>query len=65
MEHPHSAAKDPDGTRERLAQLERRVEELERAAARARRAQRRSRLVMLLGGGLYVLLIYWYLNQIV
>ena len=64
MEHPHSAAKDTD-TRERLSQLEHRVAELEHAAARTQRAQRRSRLVMLLGGVLYVLLIYWYLNQIV
>ena len=57
------AAGKPDSTREWLLQLERRVTELERAAAKKERARRRSLLLMLLAGALYVLVIYWEMNQ--
>jgi len=57
------AAGKPDSTREWLLQLERRVTELERAAERAERKRRRSVLLMLVAGVLYVLVVYWEMNQ--
>jgi cell division septal protein FtsQ len=57
------AAGKPDGTREWLLQLERRVTELERAAAQKERTRRRSLFFMLLAGVLYVLVVYWQMNQ--
>jgi hypothetical protein len=59
-----SAADVPDSTREWLLQLERRVTELERAAQRELRLERRSRLVVLVGIALYVLLLYWELTKL-
>ena len=49
---------DPDGTREWLLQLERRVAELERIHAAAERRRRRSFWFMAVAVVLYVLLFY-------
>lgn len=49
--------------RERLVRLEQRVGEIEREAERARRARRRSILLMLVAGALYVLVLYWEMTQ--
>ena len=57
------AAGNPDGTREWLLQLERRVTELQREAAKKERTRRRSLLFMLLAGVLYVLVVYWEMSQ--
>lgn len=57
------AAGKPDGTREWLLQLERRVTELEREAAKKERGRRRSLVLMLVAGVLYVLVVYWQMNQ--
>jgi hypothetical protein len=57
------AAGQPDSTREWLLQLERRVTELEHVAAKKERARRRSLLFMLLAGVLYVVVVYWEMNQ--
>ena len=62
-ENREGGAGKPDGTREWLLQLERRVTELERAAEKAQRTRRRSVLFMLLAGVLYVLVVYWEMNQ--
>ena len=53
----------PDGTREWLLQLERRVTDLERAAARKERSRRRSLVLMLVAGGLYVLVVWWEMSR--
>jgi len=53
----------PDATREWLLQLERRVDELERLAAKQARNRRRSFLFMALAGVLYILVLYWEMNQ--
>ncbi len=63
-EQRKSAAGAPDSTREWLQQLERRVTELEAAAERAARTRRRSRLVVLIGVALYVLLLSWELTKL-
>jgi len=57
------AAGKPDSTRDWLLQLERRVTELERTAAKKERARRRSVLFMLLAGVLYVLVVYWEMSR--
>ena len=64
MEHQRGEG-PTDGSQERLRRLEERVDALERAADDALRARRRSRLLMLLGFALYVLVIYWELRSIV
>ena len=61
-EHQLAAGK-PDSTRDWLLQLERRVTELERTAAKKERARRRSVLFMLLAGVLYVLVVYWEMSR--
>jgi len=53
----------PDATREWLLQLERRVDELERLAEKQARNRRRSFLFMALAGVLYILVLYWEMNQ--
>jgi len=53
----------PDAIREWLLQLERRVDELEREAAKRERARRRSLLYFLLAGVLYVLVVYWEMSR--
>ena len=55
----------PEALREWLLQLERRVGELERADVRRERARRRSRLVLLVGVALYILVFYWELTKLV
>jgi len=56
---------DPDGVRARVAELERRVRELEGALARQARSRRNGRLVFLVGIALYVLFLSWELTRIV
>lgn len=58
------AAGKPDSTREWLLQLERRVTELENAAAKKERARRRSRMFLLLGAVLYILVLYWEMTKL-
>jgi len=53
----------PDGTLEWLQQLERRVLELERIAAKQERLRRRSFVLMLVAGVLYVLVVYWEMSR--
>lgn len=48
----------------RIAELERRVSELERSAAARQRAQSRARLLFLVGVALYVLALYWQLTRL-
>ena len=62
-EKREDGAAKPDATREWLLQLERRVSELENAAARAEKARRRSLLYFLLAGVLYVAVIYWEMSH--
>lgn len=64
MQHELRGPSDPDGTRERLARLEQRVDELERAAGQRARSARHSRLVFLVGIALY-LLVLWGLTSLV
>jgi hypothetical protein len=63
-ERRESAGVAPDGTREWLLQLERRVTELEQAAERTQRARKRARMFILAGVALYVLLLYWEMTQL-
>ena len=65
MQHEHRGPSDPDGTRERLARLEQRVDELERSEEKRARTARRNRLVFLLGIALYVLVLSWELTSLV
>ena len=51
--------------REWVLQLERRVDELESEAQRQQRAKRRGRLLMLVAGVLYVLVVYWEMTKLV
>jgi hypothetical protein len=64
VEEQHGGVpQDLAGRRERLVRLEQRVGEIEREAERARRARRRSILLMLVAGALYVLVLYWEMTQ--
>ena len=63
-EKRESAGGAPDGTREWLLQLERRVTELESAADRKERARRRSRMFVLVGVALYFLVLYWEMTKL-
>jgi cell division septal protein FtsQ len=64
VEEQHGGVpQDLAGMRERLVRLEQRVGEIEREAERARRARRRSILLMLVAGALYVLVLYWEMTQ--
>jgi hypothetical protein len=63
VEEKQESPGKPDGTREWLLQLERRVSELERAAAKAERARRRSLVYFILAGVLYVVVVTWGMNS--
>ena len=52
-----------DGPLARVEALERRVDELERAARLQERRRRRSVYLMLVAGVLYVLVLYWEMRQ--
>ena len=63
MDHEQRGTGERDG--ERLARLEQRVGELERAAKQRERSARRSRLLFLLAVALYVLVLCWELTSLV
>ena len=58
------AAGSPDGTRERLAALERRVEALEHSAERDQHKRGRWRLYALVTVALYLVVVWWELNTL-